>query len=137
VNSGTFYIGESGRTAIIQTSTDWTGAAFIIDNTDVPITNAFYRYNIFEVRSALATVNRAAEVDALYVGITNVGINGLVIDDVSTWRNRFPCFISPNLFSANHEYGNDMLRIGLFWDWLFSHHNAPPLRLRRKLLCAT
>jgi len=81
VNAGTFYIGESGRTAIIQTSTDWTGASFIINNTNVPAqerhaaSGQFYRYyNIFEVRSALPIVDRAAEVDALYVGMENVGI---------------------------------------------------------------
>jgi len=79
--TGTFYIGESGRSAIVQTNTDWTGATFIIDNTVVPAqerhaaSNQFYRYyNVFVVSSRLASFDLADEVDTLYVGMENVGI---------------------------------------------------------------
>ena len=36
VDSGTYFIGASSETAIIQTNTDWTGASFIIDNSNLP-----------------------------------------------------------------------------------------------------
>ncbi|MCL2005892.1 MAG: hypothetical protein FWG73_06970 [Planctomycetaceae bacterium] len=45
----TYYIGNTDKTAVIQTSTDWSGAKFMIDDSNVPIENT----HIFHIASKL------------------------------------------------------------------------------------
>ena len=69
----TYRIGESGRTAIIQTSTDWTGVNFIVDNYIVPIGQ--HGYNIFSVQSRYAGFDvEASGIDSLARGQEHIDI---------------------------------------------------------------
>jgi hypothetical protein len=49
-----YYIGDTGKTAVIQTDTDWSGAKFIIDDSAVSEANCWR--SLFMVTSALAPV---------------------------------------------------------------------------------
>jgi hypothetical protein len=52
----TYYIGGGPRTAEIQTDTDWGGAKFIIDDTQVALDNGERGFHVFRVSSKLAPV---------------------------------------------------------------------------------
>jgi len=97
----------------------WNGDMHIINSTFVPI-------------GSDAVVINAGNDGRHWFGYEThmprtVTIDGLVIDDAHlSWRRHFPhLYTGPNLFSANHEYGNDALCVLLFWDWLMVRRGAP------------
>ncbi len=49
----TYYIAQTGKTAEIQTDTDWSDAKFIIDDSKVTVENRGNNFNIFHVTSKL------------------------------------------------------------------------------------
>ncbi|MCL2445374.1 MAG: hypothetical protein FWD06_01215 [Oscillospiraceae bacterium] len=69
----TYRIGKSGRTAIIQTSTDWTDVNFIVDNYIVPI--GLHGYNIFSVQSRYAGIDiDVSNINSLARGQESIGV---------------------------------------------------------------
>jgi len=71
--SGAVYcIAQTGKTAIIQTDTDWRGASFIIDDSAVQVGQG-HATPIFEIRSKLAAQNLSVPAP-LQKEQTNIGV---------------------------------------------------------------
>ena len=87
----TYYIAPIGRTAIVQTSTDWTGAKFIID--DVNLED--FRASLFKVTSKLEPAE--LKLEKLDRGTDYI-------------ENPFGCDLHVMLYNANHM---DYIRRGI------------------------
>jgi len=74
VNSGTYFIGAANATAQIQTSTDWTGANFIIDNSAVSVALGQHSHNVFRASTRLDVLPLSGQVESLAAGQENIGI---------------------------------------------------------------
>jgi len=83
-----YYIGESGRTAIIQTNTYWGDAQFIIDNATLTVYGQ-HRYDVFRVESRLEVVELTG-VETLVRGQESIDItlpqSALVLAEDTTTR---------------------------------------------------
>jgi len=70
--NATYYIAQTGKTATIQTNTDWGEAKFVIDDSNVLIGQGHNRH-IFEVTSKLPRESIAG-VSTLQKGQANIGV---------------------------------------------------------------
>ena len=87
----TYYIAPVGRTAIVQTSTDWTGAKFIIDDV-----------NLDDIRASLFRVTSKLEPVELKLEKLDRGTDYI--------ENPFGCDLHVMAFNANHM---DYIRRGI------------------------
>jgi len=68
----TYYIAQAGKTAVIQTDTDWGTARFIIDDSKVQVGQG-HNLPIFEVKSTQAS-RTVTGIGALKKGQANIGV---------------------------------------------------------------
>ncbi len=68
----TYYIGSWDETAVIQTDTDWTDAAFIIDDREVPLDKR--NTYVFRVAPTTAPFDDASLLSSVAAGQENLGV---------------------------------------------------------------
>ena len=122
VNSGTYYIKETGaKTIPVMTDVDWTGAKFVFDDSFLagePGSNDSkdYKYHIFEIVSEHTYVNYSPNADAAVGTIENTlaSINaqgGINKDNFTTFEHGLGYDVLIFLYNNDHKnyirYGNN------------------------------
>jgi len=120
-----YYLTGLGRTVTIQTSTNWTDASFIIDNSIVSTALGQHSHNVFRVSSRLANTSLTGQVESLSVGQTNIGITLPQTSLVSVYNNNIRHYIrrGSNSFSPMRDLliidqnGNVDPATPIIWDF--------------------